>query len=478
MIKETTRPQEIKRGGPIILNLVVNTNDGRNDLFNNGATDADLLTDGATGGDNKGADDKGADNKGADNKGTDNNAILDAATLEGAEGADNKGADADNKGADNKGADNKDADLDDGKKAIATKFGGTSFNKEGDLLGADGKVVKTKVEIDEALANEPKFDEKGNEVNAEGQIVRTVEQVEADNLAADNETYFTEIQQAFGIKPLNVDGTEKKYAATQEGINAYYADVVAVSKQIGQKELLDTFPDVAEYYKFRAMGGDPTDYFKDEINYTDVKVEALAEDQKYNLLVQLYQETGIDKGQAEKLAKYSKDAKEIDNDLGKQLELAKSRQTTAKTQRDENLKVQRETQVRDLQEFWGGIKKQVVETGKIGDFVIPITEREEFFKYISAAVDKGGNSQALLDASKRPNELKLLIDYMYGFKKGQIKDIIANLTGTVKAEGLRRIKQASTNTGGGNNKPAVAIIDDKNPQLDRESLFNVDTTRK
>jgi len=335
-------------------------------------------------------------------------------------------------------------------KAIADKFGGVSFNEKGDLLNDKKEVVKSKADLDAAKAeeekNKPKFDDKGNQVDDKGTIIKTKEAIEIETIENENRAYLDNMINVVGIKPLGEDGKPKVYEATEEGRNQYLADVVKESQKIGVQSLFKALPDVEEYTKYRMMGGDPSKYFKQEIDYSKVDVKALAEDQKFNVIVNFHVNNGIPEEQAKQIATYAKEGKQLDVQAKAAVDALAAKQTQDKTNEMNRLKTERDQQIQQIQEHWDGIGKQVKEQGKIGDMVIPVTEREEFFKYISVDVDGKGHSQAALDAMKRDKDMNLFLDYIYGFKKTDLKTVLQTLNGVAKVQTLTKMKSTENLT--------------------------------
>jgi hypothetical protein len=105
------------------------------------------------------------------------------------------------------------------------------------------------------------------------------------------------------------------------------------------------------------------------------------------------------------------------------------------TSRDaENRAILQEKQ-KTAQKFWGDVKT-TVESGNLGVAGIPKTEREAFFNYLAAPVDKAGNTQEMLDLEKEDIKNRLFLSYLR-FKKFNVDDVLKTKLLTQKAEELK-----------------------------------------
>ena len=136
-------------------------------------------------------------------------------------------------------------------------------------------------------------------------------------------------------------------------------------------------------------------------------------------------------------------------------------------QKKSNIKSQEEEK-----QFWSGIQKTIQETDELAGISIPNREKNKFFKYISAPVNKQGQTQSMVDKSNNTNEQKLLMDYLM-FKGLNLKEIIATKAKSQNTRSLKdRIQKSSKATLKSANKKTKAKTNLDLNDLDFGSLMS------
>jgi len=98
---------------------------------------------------------------------------------------------------------------------------------------------------------------------------------------------------------------------------------------------------------------------------------------------------------------------------------------------------QQQTEYRQKQqEFWEGVANTIDEGKEFAGIKIPEKEKSKFFDYISAPVNKQGNTKRDMDYGNAPLETKLAIDYLL-YKGFNLSDIITTKAKSESANNLR-----------------------------------------
>ena len=86
--------------------------------------------------------------------------------------------------------------------------------------------------------------------------------------------------------------------------------------------------------------------------------------------------------------------------------------------------------------FWGEVAETIDSDNEFGGVIIPDTDKQDFFDYISAPVDEDGNTQRDLDYSEANMDIKLAIDYLM-YSGFNLEDLIDTKARTQSVRGLR-----------------------------------------
>lgn len=347
------------------------------------------------------------------------------------------------------------------QEAIITQFGGNGFNENGDLIDESGNVVKTKAELNEADNNKPVLDADGNLVDKDGNILKTKEELALEKEEEEETAVFNNIVKSIGYNIIGADGKPKNYEPSINGITEYMKDVVSIVKDTTLKEIKSN-DRVARYIDFVNNGGNDEDFFIKKPDAAKIDIDKATDDECFNLIVAYHIERGEDEETAKKLATYSKQAGNLVDDS----KAAQTKLDAIRLNRQQKAilaaQLQREKDQEDERKYWDGIKKLVVDTGKINTKVgekeynidIPLADRKSFFDYIGK-VDEKGFTPVDYDVNKETIEQKLLFDYLFRFKKLNVADVIDTM---VKSEKVRKLTALATSRNNlpGDNKQSPA----------------------
>jgi hypothetical protein len=248
-----------------------------------------------------------------------------------------------------------------------------------------------------------------------------------------------ELAKEFGIE------MENELPDDEEGLKQFVsiaADEIADQKLNGW---LQTLPSVAsEFFDYLQMLGDEAteekikDFFsaaKPEINFKEVNFDN--EDSQKAILRTLFKKLDY----SDEEIKETIDEFEIAGTLKKNAERAASK-LEAQQAKEKDALIQREKEAkreRDvrIQQFWNGVK-QTIETGKVGNFQIPVTEKKAIFDYDASGTFANDLNEILKDPEKRV-ELAIAVKNKFNLSK-----YIARAVQTTKAQSLKdRLKSSS-----------------------------------
>lgn len=304
-----------------------------------------------------------------------------------------------------------------------------------------------------------KLDKDGNALDDKGTIVKTKAELDAIE-ASDLPPLIEELIQKTGVVIKDDKGVTKKYDDTIEGMIQYNKDVAELNAIESYRKLIESDPEIKDFYEFKRRGGTKEEYFHRLNNsWSQVKLDENNEQQLEDVVIADMIAAGISEEQAKQTAALYKDSKRL-KEFGK---AAYTRLVTneAEIKKEEeeifkNELVQRET---NLKKYYDDVKTTITK-GVLNNVVIPEADKEKFFNYLAIPVDDKRNSQKTIDKGKLSIEQSLQLDYFL-FKGFNLSDLIANAVKTTNATSLRnRVKSyQTTNTGNksaNNGKPINA----------------------
>jgi len=315
-------------------------------------------------------------------------------------------------------------------------------------LGVEDESVKVNNELEEDAAKtinddiiEPTDKDDVDKEEIDAALEEQDKEVSSDK--GEESTVVKEVLDSLGFEG------EYDYEDTPEGLKTLTLDVANKLAEEQLDNILETFPLVQRHLEYVMNGGesenfmkanDPqSDYGKLELTEKDIPMQRVVlrnyfkakghEDAMVNELLEDYEDSGKLFAKAE-LAKT-----QLSEDQNKQ------RLSMLEEQKQTNIKSQEEEK-----QFWSGIQKTIQETDELAGIAIPNREKNKFFKYISAPVNKKGQTQSMVDKSNNTNEQKLLMDYLM-FKGLNLKEIISTKAKSQNTRSLKdRIQRSSKAT--------------------------------
>ena len=341
-------------------------------------------------------------------------------------------------------------------------------------LGVEDESVKVNNELEEDAAKtinddiiEPTDKDDVDKEEIDAALEEQDKEVSSDK--GEESTVVKEVLDSLGFEG------DYDYEDTPEGLKTLTLDVANKLAEEQLDNILETFPLVQRHLEYVMNGGesenfmkanDPqSDYGKLELTEKDIPMQRVVlrnyfkakghEDAMVNELLEDYEDSGK---------------------LFAKAELAKTQLSEAQTkQRLSMLEEQKKSNIKSQEEekqFWSGIQKTIQETDELAGISIPNREKNKFFKYISAPVNKQGQTQSMVDKSNNTNEQKLLMDYLM-FKGLNLKEIIATKAKSQNTRSLKdRIQKSSKATLKSANKKTKAKTNLDLNDLDFGSLMS------
>lgn len=323
----------------------------------------------------------------------------------------------------------------------------------------DGNGTSEAVEID---GTEYSLDDKGNAVDKDGKVFKTKEELDAlANTNTDSDVPFIEeYAKLTGVTPLDETGKPKVYPDTEEGLIAYNKDVIAIQVKQEVDAIYNQDKDVKALFEHKLRGGTTEDFIKKLNNsWSRIKFDPSNEDLLKNAVIAEQVSKGMSKERAELTANMYKDTNKL-KEFGKE--------AFDNLVKDEKFIEEQEIKLRQAQELkeeedntnhWNKVK-DIVTKGKLNNIVIPENDRDAFFKYMALPVDKDRNSQSALDVLTEEQLLQL--EYLK-FKKFDLSKLITAAVKNERATTIRKRLSTEKGLGGGDG-------------IDRNQFQSVDTS--
>ena len=250
------------------------------------------------------------------------------------------------------------------------------------------------------------------------------------------------------LEKLGFEG-EYEYEDTPEGLKTLTLDVANKLAEEQLDNILETFPLVQKHLEYVMNGGQSQDFMRANDPQSDYgKLELTEKDTPMQKVVlsNYFRAKGHDDNMIKELIEDYEDS----GKLFAKAELAKNALSQAQTKQREHMLVQqKESQKKQMEEekqFWSNVHKTIQDSDELAGITIPNREKNKFFKYISAPVNKQGYTQSMIDKQNSTQEQRLLMDYLL-FKGLNLKDIIATKAKSENTRTLKdRIKRASKTT--------------------------------
>ncbi len=312
------------------------------------------------------------------------------------------------------------------RDSLLEEYKGKSFDKDGNILGEDGNVLKSFDDLIKDIAEQEKFttDDDGNIVDKEGNIIKSKEEIAEEN------SLLNVYAKNFDLKDEN--GKTKSYSNDDKGFEELANDVSAKKVEEFKQEFFNSNPVLREVAKHLLAGGDLTEFQK-PVDYSSIDKKELSIDNKRNYIKQSYIAEGVNEARADNIIKGIKD-EDIDKNLDEALEVLQSKEEEKNQKRQEALEQQEQQAQEENNKYWNTVKS-TIDKGNLEGFNVPESDRTNFFNYLAIPV-KNGMSQDQIDRNNSSTESQLKEAY-YRFKGYKLEDIVKDGIAQKTTDNLR-----------------------------------------
>ena len=325
---------------------------------------------------------------------------------------------------------NTDAGVVELKTNILNVFKGSKIDEKGNVLGQNNEVVLSAENFKKYVdTGDLPLNDKGEVVNAQGIVVGKSNEVVTPTI----ELVRSKLQESLGIEFKNPeilaleDTEDNLIALTQEAVKL--KSVAAVSN------FLESYPEVKGLFQHLQLGGTVDTYSASNLDYKSLNVKNLDEGAKLDLLNKMFTLQGVpSKDNLITLIK-SAGEEELNKNVASAILFLDNKQKEQNQQRDNQLRALALQEEQDTIQHWTAVEN-VVKSGKVGDIVIPLAERDAFFKYMALPANDDMVSANDLKAQEDSLEFDLLVSYLR-FKGGDISKLAKAIASQQRVETLQ-----------------------------------------
>lgn len=202
-------------------------------------------------------------------------------------------------------------------------------------------------------------------------------------------------------------------------------------------EIFEQFPDIAEYYEYRSLGGDPKKFFSaknPEIDYSavDIKDEGVQK----TIMKKFLESQGLE---AEEITSTIEDLSTTGL-LEKQATIAQKRLASLQASERESLVTsQKEAAAAEkvaVEKWWGQVEETINTAKDIKGFTLSEKDKKDFYNYLAKPVDKQGRSQAMIESASPAVDEYLALMFLK-FKKFNLGEYVNKAGKTAATVSLR-----------------------------------------
>ncbi len=380
----------------------------------------------------------------------------------------------------------------------AESLGGDRFDNSGNLI-KDGKIIKTKDQVEVEKSKNTKSEEKPFNINGDSNEKPKEDDNEEDeielkytldkdgNLLLNGELYkkkgefemndkgevsikesgfvnsLVELATAQGYEFVDESGKPIEFEDSEAG---YFAIAKAMAQQDTVNDInqfLDTYPSVKELFSYLQAGKTEADYYASKVQQVDYSKQTLPENESDQevLLIDMYRKVyNMPEAQAKDLVGLIKDSNNLEQRSKEAIVTLQNwqKETSAKEQQEiaDRIKDQQQKELDTLKEI-----NQTVSSGKLGDIQIPENAKKDFYEFLTQQTPNG-MTRAAEAYSKLSLDQQLKIEYLI-YKNMDIEDLVKI---KLRQEKVDLIKNRA-------NKAKPIIISDSN-RFQRDSTVTPD----
>lgn len=222
-----------------------------------------------------------------------------------------------------------------------------------------------------------------------------------------------------------------------DGLTNYTSAVAQKMAQEQMAQLFDQYPDVREYFTYRANNGDPGAYFKAqqaEMDYNSIEIDDNVVTQK-RVVQDGMRAQGFGEEEITRMTEAYEDAGILKDNAEVYLTQLKKHQQTHKEQLLERQKAEAQQQQEEATQYWNSVSETIKE-GNLRGMQIPTKQRRQFYDWMTQPVDQNGATQRDHDRSKMDMETALALEYLI-YQGFDLSKLAKNVSNTKKAQSLK-----------------------------------------
>jgi hypothetical protein len=206
---------------------------------------------------------------------------------------------------------------------------------------------------------------------------------------------------------------EGEFGDDYDGLTAYTSAVAGKIAEEQLAQIFNQYPDVREYFQYRANNGDPLKYFEaqnKEMDYSSMSIDDNTAVQR-RVVQDGMRTQGFGDEEIAKMLDAYEDAGILKDNAEVYLSHLQRTQATQKQQLIADQERQAEAQRAQAAQYWEEVSK-TVQTGQLKGLQIPTRQRKQFYDWMTLPVDHQGTTQRDLDRAKLDTETALALEYL------------------------------------------------------------------
>jgi hypothetical protein len=317
------------------------------------------------------------------------------------------------------------------KDLLLSSFKATKLDDKGNLLNDANEVVLNATKVKAFLDNNTlPLDDKGNVINDKGEIIKTKEQVLKENSVVDYVRNAIETNTGLTL-PADLELPDD-----ETGIVTIVTELLKSQRQTLIPNFLDANPELKGFAEHLMLGGTAENYSSSNIDYKAIKLKDLDDTSKLGLVRKSFEIQGSPNSEMLlDLIKTGGDDK-INQATADAIKFLDAKQSENNSLRSQQVAQAQKVEEQRAEIYWGKVQDIVTKSGKVGNIVIPVVDREKFFDYLSHPIDEEYNTADYINSTKDSVEFNLLVSYLR-YKGGDVGKLAALVAQQQHVENLR-----------------------------------------
>lgn len=240
---------------------------------------------------------------------------------------------------------------------------------------------------------------------------------------------------------------EGEFAEDYDGLAGY---TNAVADQIANERLekiFASYPDVQEYFEYRANNGDPIRYFEAqqaELDYNSLTVDDNLATQK-RVVMDGMRQAGFGEEDITEMVDDLQDSGLLKKQAERYLGRLQATQADRKGQLLEQQKQQAAQQQAQADAYWNEVQT-TIQTGNLKGLSIPQRQRGKFYEWMTNPVNDQGATQRDIDRNNIDQETALAVEYLL-YQGFDLQKLAKNAASTQKVSSLKSKLAAAPSAG-------------------------------